>query len=78
MEDKTKMAKYAIRYEEILAKTVIVEARNSEEAVDKVLNGEVSVDYDDYDGKNAYISKESNIDGTATENQIQSCESFDD
>ena len=46
------MAKYAIRVEEVLGKTIVVEADNVLEAVNKVedavISGEVVLDYNDY------------------------------
>lgn len=46
------MAKYAIRVEEVLGKTIVVKADNVLEAVNKVedavISGEVVLDYNDY------------------------------
>lgn len=49
------MAKYGISVREILKRTVIVEAENLEEAIQKVEDAvesdEITLDVDDYDGR---------------------------
>lgn len=49
------MAKYAVTVKEILAKTIIVEAQNYDEATNKICDayydGKIILDYRDFDGE---------------------------
>ena len=72
------MAKYAIRYEEVLARTFIVEAETPEKAVEKVNDNidKIALDYNDYTDCETKVSPYANDDGTATKWQLEVCEDF--
>ena len=71
------MDKYAISYKEILSRTVIVEADNIDDAIQKVSTaaffGDISLGADDNAESETVVSEFANKDGTATEKQLALC-----
>lgn len=65
--------KYAIRVEETKGKTFIVEADNLDEAIDKVSCRVIDLD-DEMSEQEIFASPFAQIDGIATDEQIEDCE----
>ena len=69
--------KYAIRVEETKGKTYIVEADNLDDAINKIGSSVIDLE-DEISYQEIFVSPFANKDGTATKEQLEDCEIFEE